>query len=877
MPDRIQGTLDPVEILADRPGELQALEDRQQAAQPPPAAATNPDPAASADALAQLRQQCKSFESSVATKLKTAIDQMKVARDGRSGRSGLYARYLRERMKYRNEQVPQLTAQGEIVEGAMDAHLKTGTTLGLFAANVNTTTASLTRLVLGGGADAWALEPLGLRQENQQKLEVVKRLVERQLELAKADGQIAQALMDLAQHGSCVMRQAWCEESRWVRTDARTYAEKTIRRGTTLRHWPLIDAWVSNPQCPWAEDQDAVVWYSRQPLSFLERDERRLVLENKVRQSPLSGMIEPTMSIQARGRFINLEQMRRGVMETPTGSEFREQGIMTTQGPVETSQRLPNRPGRVSAETVNEVYEFQGWYPIGDEVRTGKLTLDMLRQYGIDLRVEPADDQGEAAPPDSIEALARLCDRLVWYISVAMENKSSDPVLIEFQPCPYREPRTELVSGFFVPTGEFYGMSADTLGADVGDAADAVLNDIVEILHDNANPKRAVNKSAIGEGTETDEQLRKMIFGRGEEDIIWIGKNQVKVVDVIQYLNKPYDASFAQLLDRLIEIYNKRALSNETSQGAPATTETDTLGEAQLQQQGEQLRLSDIALRLSSVQLVVPIVENVLRDLDWFLSPEELQAEAQRLGGLPALDWDAIFPDAEAEGPGHPSESLFEQFAVKSAAQAAMDRAVTVNFIMQLKAAWIMDPAFNSEGAGREAARIMGLDGDKFFSIAGGALSPRKEFDSILAGDRPSVQPQEDSLNTHLPQHQQQMQTLQMLLLQAQTEGKDTTAIDGWIATLKSHLLDTIDNAQRQMAMMQQAAMEQAQAQPPGGGQKPGQKPGQPGSNGSANGNGNGKSAGGNDKPLQPRDHLQIARGLQTNAHKTPRAVGGQR
>jgi hypothetical protein len=179
-----------------------------------------------------------------------------------------------------------------------------------------------------------------------------------------------------------------------------------------------------------------------------------------------------------------------------------------------------------------------------------------------------------------------------------------------------------------------------------------------------------------------------------------------------------------------------------------------------------------------------------------------------------------------------------------------MLREVTVQFLQNCDKLYKDMPQFDRQKNARETYRVMGLDSDMFFLDPSGPMSPRKEFEAIMAGDRPKVQPGEDSLNVHMPMHQAQAQILQTILQQAQMKHEDTQAIEGWMKVLGAHLLETNDNAMLQMQMMQQQAMAQAQQQPPPG-------------------KGNGQEKGGK-QPLKPPQGHQIANGIRSSAGRPP-------
>lgn len=837
---RMSGDLDAFQTIHDDPGVSDAMNALEEAGNP------ESEPRDPEQVRSGLRSKCEAFEARVASHIWRAVEEARTARDGHNGRSGLYARYLTEDRKYQNEQVPELDSLGAVVLGGEDSHLKAGVKIGQFTDNVNTVTAWLNQAILGRGGRPYVLKPKGRKAENDLKTETIIDLLESLLSESQWRTRISTGNVDLPEHGAVVFRQSWVEKTGWMQNERRTWEERITGRGPSIVHWPLLDCYVSNPRAQYAEDQDFVVWYSQETLSRLSVNERITKIDKRIIVGADGQPIPLTVPVSI-GRFINLERLRRPENNNSQQGEFSDQTVAKS-APLGVDQDQ-SQLGRVSAETLMDLYEFQGFFPMGQYVRSGELDAEMLTYYGVDLRVAGGEVGVEPEIPKG-EALARLCDAMVWYLSV-----TDNSTLIEFQPCPYRRPRTELISGFFIPNGSFYGMSSDKLAADVGDTADKVLNDIVEILHNNADPPRGVMPSGIEDGTTNLEEARKA--GKEPGSTVLLSNPSLDPEKVIFYYIKPYNEYFPELLSMLREIYDTRTLSSQLAKGGMAQTESNTLGEANAQINAISKRLAEIALRLSSMQIVVPIIKNLLDDLDWFYTPDELDAEAKRVAGEKGLEFSQIFATPEAEGEGYERRSLSEDFIVESAASADIQREVAIQFMLKMDGQLGATlPTFDRERNGRDMYALMGMDPDRYFQNPVGQLSPRKEFKMIVAGDTPKCSPTEDAIGQHLPEHQAQYQGLKQIQLTAKMEGKESDAIQGWLNVLEAHIRDTVDLAQVQAQMMMQAAQAQAAAAAPSG--KGGEK-------------GSGKA-----QEKTPPVPDQINAGLQTAAMQTPTASVAQ-
>jgi hypothetical protein len=306
-------------------------------------------------------------------------------------------------------------------------------------------------------------------------------------------------------------------------------------------------------------------------------------------------------------------------------------------------------------------------------------------------------------------------------------------------------------------------------------------------------------------------KLAELLNGNG--NIISATANaSVPVNQLLQALQKPYDPSMPQFYQQLGEIYGKRTLSSALAQGGAAQTASDTLGEAQSQLQSVEKRLAEVAMRLSGEQIVRPIVENVLNDLDWFFSPAELAKEAKRVSGQEGLDFDTLINTAQVEG-GGARRPLAEDFIVEGTASAEIQKEVAIQFMLKMLEATQNDPDANREEMIKLCFDQMGFDADKFFKKQGGPKPVRKIIEMILAGDKPNVDPQMDAMG-QLQELQMNKASFAQIRQQLQGQGVSTESWDEFIKVLDGYILDVGDLAKVQMQQMQQQAqaMQAAQA-----------------------------------------------------------------
>lgn len=243
-------------------------------------------------------------------------------------------------------------------------------------------------------------------------------------------------------------------------------------------------------------------------------------------------------------------------------------------------------------------------------------------------------------------------------------------------------------------------------------------------------------------------------------------------------------------------------------------------------------------------------IRNLLDDLDWFHSDQELADLARKTAGRFGLKAETILPTAEGESGQR--VNLAEQIEVRSIASAAIAKEVAVQFLTRIATEAADMPNLDRTKLYTDAMNLMGLDGERYFLDESGPMSPRDELSMILAGDRPDVNPMEDALGVHMPAHMQQLQMLMLQRSEYELRGDSTEAVDGWLEVLQEHLLETQELAAQQMLQAQMLA-DQAAAEGQGAGSSGGKKIG-----------------GGGDKANQPADGNRVQSNVQNQAKKTP-------
>jgi hypothetical protein len=772
--------------------------------------------------------------------VRTAKEEMRLARTDRS--INLEYRYQIELERYRCEEGALIGSSGEAAANTEASHLRAGLTMGLFVDNVTTLGPMLVEGAIGGAGQPFVLEPLGKKSENEAKTLFFSEALKEQIESSNWREEIESAINELPKHGTCVIRQSWAEEIELVQIEPGVYDERIRRKGMAIKHWPLLDCYVSHPNCATAEEQESVIWYSNVTVSDLARHERVLKPDVKIDYDPTTGAPIPSVLEAERGRFVGLERIRRaeGKRLAANYEQRLQVNVDMTSGVTSSVAAEESKKfGSVSARMQIDLNEKQGSFPMGALVREGFVDHEYLAYHGVQL-IGPGGQMLEG------EALARMCDRLMWYVTVAETDgggAEGSQWLIELRPCPYRKARTELKSAVFLRDGHrFYGLSADAVGHDVSTMADKIFNDLAMIVDNNADPPMAYLTSAFDDA----KQAETWTAAPGSR----IGISNGGITDLkqaIAFFERPWDELILQFLQLNVDTYRLRTMATAAQAGAQASTESKTYSEVSDQLQQAQKRVYSIIRQIAEMRLIVPSIKHCLEDLCWFMDADELRDYADRVGGELALNIERILPSAREDEDSFDMASIADDFIVKHSGNPSIPREVAIQFLLGTAAAEVADPMAAMKMR-QEAIRLQGLDPEKFYSDQEGPLSPAKELRLILGGDSPKPNPAEDPF-MHWQAHQQQKAMLAASLEQLAAEGKPTKFIEGALYVLDQHIADTEELMQAMLSMMQQ----QSQAEADGGG-------------GGKEGDGKKKGNPPSGKPNTPPGAQQMMGGIRTAA-----------
>ena len=786
MVDRIQGEPDPNPTDAAAADEMARVE----------AAAIKNDAGTPEEYSARLRAQRETFEKALVGLVSSAKDTLLLARDGRNVVSFMRD-YDEEVRSYENGRRPTLTTNGEIDDNDPYRHLLAGTTLGLFQDAVNTAAAWLLRETVGGGKYGVEFSGYGVKDENDQQIATAKDLHKSYLERAKfIDEWNRDGTRDPFRHGAVSLRQEWVELSEWQwEIPLKKWTEKTVYRGPSIKRWPLCDVLVGDIACPNARDQRMVIWISRKTLAQLQANERRWENDEEWITDQATGQMTLAPRMALRGRFINLEKLREKMVAALGGSTASYSEDSNSASADIGTTNASGSP-RVEWQKPEDFYECQSYLPIGTMIRSGLLSMDLLRSYGIDFSTSGAT---------TLEGIARICDQVMWYVSVWGDQ------IVEFQTCPYKRQRNELLHAVGIPSeiSPFYGLSFNAVAGDVEVTADQIHNSIIRTIQANGLNVIAGSSAAID---ALDEAMAKIAKGGNSGNYVPVKLPAtaagVNVNQAISFLERNVDPTAIQRCRDLARIYEMRTMSPSLMKGSEATTESNTLGEADRQIQLVENRLSEILSRVI-LNIFVPMAENLLDDLQTFLSDSELEEEVMRVCGERGLDFVKNRASARDDGEsGAAPHGVFDGIVVRPLGSMDIDKTVAISFMQNMQVTMASNPRFRETEHAIDIYKAIGLDGEKYFTESKLPPSPSEVVKLIFAGDTPKANEgvSVDAIVTYyLPYFDMASVVLNSMREEYGASGKDFRAIDEWLEVLGIVRQRYVDLAQKKMA----AEMEQ--------------------------------------------------------------------
>jgi len=733
----------------------------------------------------------------------TAVDLawMEFERERDAVAPSFAGRWTEREAIFANRQAAPKDSQGRLVKDHQNAHLHQGLSMGLLTEAVTTVGPAIQHAVIG--ADGLPVEffAYGYRGEDGPKKQLVEGIAEYDAERAGWRAAVGAGLLrPLPMHGTVTFRQGW-QETTELTYEAGKIVERPRPGGMFFYHWPELDVVVSDPQAEHAWEQRTVIWRDQVTVSELWGNRRRLDSEDTIIRT-VNGPVAKPESVR-RGRYTNLEAL---MVEE---SELAQSTYMPHQhtGSDEAKGLRGEGMHGLRTERLRKRLELQGKFPVGSMLRTGELPLRAFKALIPEpIGIDTDRTTGEVIPIEG-EELFRLCDQVVWYVTVVEGDNGWH--VIDLRPCPYRRGRTELLHATFIASGCFYGHGIDQMAGDLSDTADMFFNDVSRILKNNARPPIVVDQKLAGHFR--DGELWKL---EGDGEIFKFDSSSVPsglaAKDAVGYLLKPWDPSIVNFVSMIQGLFNTRAMATQVGKGAAADTGTDTAAEISMQQASLDRRLRAVVDSIAKVNLVTRSWSLWLEDLDTFNTDAQLTDLAMRVAGQPGAGAKSIWPK------GAKTLSLADEFSVRHIGDGAVRREVTAQ--MTLKLASTFGAVIGPE-ASRRLFRIgiesLGMDPDRILPEDRESVDPMDEYNLIISGGaRPTVSPKDDDAS-HVKAHTMQALRVQEMIASGQVvEGIDLLAV---YDMLQSHILEHVQAFNEKYAEME--ARKQAEA---GGGGPPG-------------------------------------------------------
>lgn len=674
----------------------------------------------------------------------------------------LEARWAAEDEKFLFQQTPDIKSDGTANPNGASAHLKAGVTAGLFYEHVTTIGPAVVQSVLGAEGVPVAIKPKGIMHEMEQKRDVFTRMVEDEAEMADWRSEIRSAIIgDFSLHGFCTVRQQYVEEVCLAQDEGRNWREEVTYKGVRYRAWPGMNVYFNNPGSWRAKDQTILIWESWHPLSAIMSHRMTWETGGRITMMP-DGSVQMIPLVRKAGRFVGIERLIRDYAATRATSA--EEHLRRNPEGLNDER---NAPTTVDYSVPYRVLERQRMFPMGTAVREKLLTPAVMAAYTINIT-------GPDGQPLQGEALARVCDRIEWNVTI-IEGGNGGAYCIECTPSPYPKGQIELLLAQLFPDGTAYGSSGNRVARDLAYAADKVLNDIIETCDYNAFGPTVV---ATGKA-EDPSHLSEIVHGARKFTEINVPPGE-RISDLVEVMQRPHDAIALNLFSLLVNMHGTRTLSTEVAKGGQATTQTNTHAEVTDQLAGMNLRINELVInRVGQDQLVRPSIEFMIACMDTFNTDDELEAKATKAAGQIGLDAKYIFPTAEDGSQGRRRNLAKDFFVVWDGrlAQRKSETAQTLVEVVKLASA-MLPPAALIEIL-KDIVRAGGGSPEKYFSETQEPLDPEQMIRAIIDyGDMPEVPKEPKDLALFIQMEPEISAMLAQTKQQAEAQGHSTDKID---------------------------------------------------------------------------------------------------
>lgn len=721
-----------------------------------------------ASLAAEYANDCTDFAAQVSGYIDNVVDLAIEERD----RDGVQERWQKEEDTYRLHNRPANDASGTPVKHGDNSELTTGTSLGLWSENVMTLGPNLCAGLFGNGGIPLFMKPNGRISETDKKTKIVERMLFNQLEKAGWEGAIRESVNARgALHGFFPLRQTWANVMDWRRDKDDNFEEVPVDRGYRICAWPELHVYMSRAHASYkAADQDIVVWEDTCTLNDLLAERKVWASGQKVMMNA-AGQIVNQPFVKSRGKYVGLEPLIRAEAEEMQTAVLAGQADRTQE---KDSNDPIHNPSVISSGKVYTRRHIQGFFPLGTMMRGGLISQNALDIWDVELKSKTGPITGEA--------FNRLSDQIYWYATVVQDSTGGeDWHLVQFEKCPYPENVTELVWGHVFDNGNSaYGYSAYKLCQDIWIMADSKMNDVLKISHDNARMAPIFGKSTFENKKEMEKYLNgEIAFAESSEPNNAWGIPQ-----------RPHDPMSLDLVNMLIDRGNVRGLTTATQKSGEATTQTDTLGEVQLQEGSVERRTMAILSRLANTQIIIPTAVFALKCMNWFLDEQELAEEAKLAAGEIGLDAEYILPTAQDQS-GR-MRMLADEFTIRWMPNAATIREQRFQKMVNIATIGATVPGHRTDLLVQDAYDMSDLPGERYMPVQEKPLSPIDVMRGMNDhGNMPDAPPIAEDLDLHLEAYNMQLMMLSQTIEEGLATGQDVRYLQSMATKLDKLIKET--------------------------------------------------------------------------------------
>lgn len=423
-----------------------------------------------ANAVGRLKEKLDRFERVLIDHILDLKGNVEESREERN----FSERYIRNKSRSNNAVTPTFLDKGGVARSQRDGHAELGISQGLSFQAITSASAHINSTFFEGMERFYQWRGTGVKPENRKVTQILNDVTQHLLRVGGFEREGSRISWGISANGNAPIRMEMYRPLKYVRNEETgEYEEDIGDLVPDFKAWPWEDVYVTDYGQPCVEDQEGVIWVTRNvTVHDLEANEANY---------DFTFTSDPARPIVKRrnGKYLNLKKLRDSEAKNDLPSS-RDTLSLTRFGKTEAVSSFPRY----------DLHEHEGALPMYKWVMSGDFDWEIASTvFGVDVGMKPIEDDDE-----SLMEYGRRLNRIrTWNTSFVVpktENPSGvEGHLIQFEASPHAGGRKTLYHPKYYQDGEeFLGNGIIDVGYRIEDAVDLLRNASIRIVAMQANP-----------------------------------------------------------------------------------------------------------------------------------------------------------------------------------------------------------------------------------------------------------------------------------------------------------------------------------------------------------------------------------------------------